>query len=515
MSEEHAPRVFIVGAGPGSPGLLTRRAEEVLAIADLVLYDQLVPQRLLDFTKPTCERICVRELPGAHPDKYPHIHQLLIDRAQQGQTVVRLKGGDPLVFGRGGEETEALRDARIPFEIVPGVTAALAAAAYLDIPLTHRKYASAVAFVTGHELPMKPGNALDWKALAAFPGTLAIYMGIARLPLIVAELLKYGRDPATPAAIVERASTGDMRSVATTLAKLDLDRRQAGLEAPGLILIGESVRHRAPVSWFESRPLFGKRVIVTRPAAQAASMIHRLETLGAVVFHLPTVAVEPPADWAPVDAALDELKCGEAWIVFTSANGVRFLLQRLLECGHDLRLLGKCKLAAIGPATAHALQEWHLNADIVPEESHSSETLAKLLTVPVQGRRVILARADRGRDTLRSELAKVADVTAVTVYQQRDELRANHEVLDRLRRGEIEFITLTSANIAKALIGHCDEVIRGRISRNEVKLVSNSPATTSMIRSLGFEAAGEAKASTDDGMIEELIDLARWSAAAV
>src|SRR3954470_24415159 len=228
------PLVFLVGAGPGSPGLITVRGAEVLARADLVLYDQLVPERLLDLAPPTAERMCVRDLPGQHPDKYPHIHKKLLEAATAGKTVVRLKGGDPLVFGRGGEEAEALRSAGVTYEIVPGVTAALAAGAYLELPLTHRLFASAIALVTGHELPNKPGNKLDWKALAAFPGTLCIYMGVARLPVIVAELLKYGKAPDTPAAIVERASTGEQRSVFARLADLDEARRQGGLEAPGL-----------------------------------------------------------------------------------------------------------------------------------------------------------------------------------------------------------------------------------------------------------------------------------------
>src|SRR5581483_7764294 len=209
MSDPASPTVFLVGAGPGGPGLLTLRAADVLARADLVLHDQLVPARLLDLANPAAEKVCVRDLPGHHPDKYPHIHTLLIDTARAGKTVVRLKGGDPLVFGRGGEEAEALRSAGVAYEIVPGVTAALAAGAYLEIPLTHRKYASAVALVTGHESPNKPGTRLDWKALAAFPGTLAVYMGIARLPVIVGELLRHGKSPDAPAAIVERASSGN------------------------------------------------------------------------------------------------------------------------------------------------------------------------------------------------------------------------------------------------------------------------------------------------------------------
>src|SRR5262245_39855704 len=265
-SDPAQPKVFLVGAGPGSPGLLTVRAAEVLARADLVVHDQLVPARLLELAPPTARTVCVRDLPGQHPDKYPHIHKLLIDSAKAGQTVVRLKGGDPLIFGRGGEEAEALRSAGIDYEIIPGVTAALAAGAFLEIPLTHRHPASALALVTGHELPHKPGNRLDWKVLAAFPGTLAIYMGIARLPVIVSELIRHGKSPDTPAAIVERVSWGEQRSVYSRLADLEETRRSAGLEVPGLILIGEAVAQRSSRAWFESRQLFGQRALVTRPA---------------------------------------------------------------------------------------------------------------------------------------------------------------------------------------------------------------------------------------------------------
>ncbi|MBY0456362.1 MAG: uroporphyrinogen-III C-methyltransferase, partial [Gemmataceae bacterium] len=361
------PLVFLVGAGPGSPGLLTVRGAEVLARADLVLYDQLVPERLLDLAPAHAERICVRDLPGNHPDKYPHIHKKLIETAAAGKVVVRLKGGDPLIFGRGGEEAEALRAAGLPYEIVPGVTAALAAGAYLEIPLTHRMYASSLALITGHELPNKPGNKLDWKAIAAFPGTLAIYMGIARLPVIVAELLKYGKDPHTPAAIVERASLGEQRSVFAALGDLEEARRHAGLEAPGLILIGEAIRHRSGRPWFESRPLFGQRVLVTRPGHQSAGMVRKLEHLGAVVSRLPAVEIRDVADFAAVDRALGRLRDGDwDWLVFTSANGVSALLRRLDALGRDLRDLGRVRLAAVGPKTADALRAFHLRADVVP-----------------------------------------------------------------------------------------------------------------------------------------------------
>lgn len=509
-SDPPPPTVFLVGAGPGSPGLLTVRAAEVLGRADLVLHDQLVPERLLDLAPPAAVKVCVRDLPGRHPDKYPYIQDLLIDAAREGKTVVRLKGGDPLVFGRGGEEAEALRAAGIAYEIVPGVTAAVAAGASLEIPLTHRKHASALALVTGHELPNKPGSRLDWKAIAAFPGTLAIYMGIARLPVIISELLKYGKDPDTPAGIVERASCGDQRSVFARLADLEDARRNAGLEAPGLILVGEAVAHRAPHAWSEARPLFGRRVLVTRPAHQAAGMVRKLEELGAVVSRLSPVEVREPADLGPLDRALGEVGDGKwDWLVFTSANGVRAVLNRLDQLGRDLRDLGRVKLAAIGPKTAGVLREFRLRADVVPPAAFSSEGLAAALVPHVTGRRVLLARANRGRELLREELAKVATVEQVTAYDQVDAVPAADPVFDALRRGEIRYVTLPSSNIARAVLGAFDEIIRGRVERGEVRLVAISPETGKAVRELGFPVAAEADVFTEDGLIAAVTHLAR------
>lgn len=504
------PLVYLVGAGPGSPGLLTVRGAEVLARADLVLYDQLVPERLLDLAPAHAERVCVRDLPGSHPDKYPHIHKKLIEAAAAGKTVVRLKGGDPLIFGRGGEEAEALRGAGLAYEIVPGVTAALAAGACLEIPLTHRTYANSIALITGHELPSKPGNKLDWKAIAAFPGTLAIYMGIARLPVIVAELIKYGKAPDTPAAIIERASTGEQRSVCATLEGLEAARRLGGLEAPGLILIGDAVAHRAQHPWFEGRPLFGQRVLVTRPAHQAASMVRKLEHLGAVVSRMPAVEIREVTDFAPVDAALGQLRRAEwDWVVFTSANGVHALLRRLDAIGRDLRDLGAVKLAAIGPKTADALREYRLRADVVPETTFSSEGLVEALKPHVAGQRVLFARANRGRALLRDELARIATVEQVTVYEQIDVGAPSPSVLDALRRGEIRYVTLPSSNIARGVLKGFDETIRGRVERGEIRLVAISPETGNAIRALGYPVAAEAATYTEDGLIQAVIDLTR------
>jgi uroporphyrinogen III methyltransferase/synthase len=505
------PNVFLIGAGPGNPGLLTLRAAEVLAQAELVVYDQLVPERLLDLAPATARKLCVRDLPGQHPEKYPHIYSILIESARAGHTVVRLKGGDPLIFGRGGEEAEALRSANVTYEIVPGVTAALAAGAFLEIPLTHRNYASAIALVTGHEPPNKPGNKLDWQALAAFPGTLAIYMGIAKLPIIVAELLKYGKAPATPAAIVERASCGEQRAIYASLETLEATRRSAGLEAPGLILVGEAVAHRPPRPWSESRPLFGRRVLVTRPSHQAMAMVQKLEALGAVVFRLSAIEIREPADLAPFDQALEQIQAGYwDWLVFTSANGVDAVLNRLEKRGRDLRDLGRIKLAAIGPKTAAALRKYRLNADVVPSATFSSEGLAEALRPHVSGKHVLLARANRGRDYLRDELTTIASIVRqVCVYDQVDLVSPTPEVIDALRRGEIKYVLLPSSNIARGILATFDETIRGRVERGEIRLVAISPETGRAIRELGFPVSSEADVYTEDGLIEALVRLAK------
>jgi uroporphyrinogen III methyltransferase/synthase len=500
-------QVFLVGAGPGHPGLLTLRAAECLSQADVVLYDQLVPLRLLEHAPAHAERICVADLPGCHPERWPHIHAALIAAARQGKRVVRLKGGDPFIFGRGGEEAEALRQAGIAYEVVPGVTAALGAAACAGIPLTHRSYASAVAFITGHEDPDKPENMLDWQALARFPGTLVVYMGMARLGQIVAALLEQGKDPATPAAAIRLATTGEQQTVVAPLRDLPDAVRSVSMRAPAIIIIGSVVSLRPQLAWFEKRPLFGKRVLVTRPRPQAAELLHRLEELGALPFSLPALSVREPDNWTQVDRALADL-AGYDWLVFTSANGVHALLNRLRQLGRDLRALGNVRLAAIGPATAAALRSYFLEPDVVPSE-YRSESLAAVLKELVAGQRVLLARADRGRDVLRAELAAVATVDQVAVYSQVDALETGSEAFDLLREGRIGYVTVTSSNIARALARALDAQSRARIAAGEVQLVSISPVTSATIRECGLPVAAEATEYTVAGVIAALVGLAR------
>ncbi len=499
--------VFLVGAGPGAPGLLTLRAVECLRLADLVIYDKLVPPRLLDFANPAAERRCVADLPGEHPQRWSVVVRVVIDAARQGKTVVRLKGGDPLVFGRGAEEAEELRTAGIPYEIVPGVTAALAAAACAEIPLTHRSAASAVAFVTGHENPTKPGPGLDWLALARFPGTLVVYMGMARLELIANVLIEHGKPADTPAVVVATAATGDQQRVTGTLGGLADIVRAAGLTAPAVIVIGPAVGLAPAVPWFQARPLFGRRVLVTRPRHQAGDLVRKLELLGAVPFVLPAVDILPPADWGDVDQRLARL--GEYdWLVFTSANGVQMLLNRLRQTGRDLRALAGLKLAAIGPGTADALRAFHLDADLVPTE-YRSEGLAAALAEVAAGKRILLARADRGRDVLRQELSGVAAVDQVAVYRQTDAVSADGAVHDAIRRGEIDFVTLTSANVARALLRSLDEIGRARAHAGDLRLVTISPVTTAAVTELGYPVAAEAREYTTDGLVQALVELAQ------
>jgi uroporphyrinogen III methyltransferase/synthase len=498
--------VYLAGAGPGHPGLLTLRAAECLARADLVIYDQLVPSRLLDLAPSCAERLCITSLPGCHSQRWPHVHEAMIDAARHGKRVVRLKGGDPLIFGRGGEEAEALRQAGIPYEIIPGITAALAAAAYAGIPLTHRAHASAVALVTGHEDPSKPGAALDWEMLAGFPGTLVIYMGVSRLPRIVGALLDHGKAPDTPAAAVRWASTGDQLTVESTLQGLPAAVQAAGFTAPAVLIVGAVVSLRSRLAWCEQRPLFGKRILVTRPRHQAGNLVHRLEELGAVPVGLPAVEIREPSDWSSVDRALSRL-ADFHWLVFTSANGVHALVRRLRQTGRDLRALGPLQLAAIGPSTADALRSYQLEPDLVPP-TYCSESLAAALKERAAGKRVLLARADRGRDLLRHELQAVAAVEQIAVYSQVDAIDMEAEALDCLRRGEVDYVTLTSSNIARSLARALDETSRARILAGEVRLVTISPVTSADVRALGLPVAAEAEEYTVPGLVKALVRLA-------
>jgi uroporphyrinogen III methyltransferase / synthase len=496
--------VYLVGAGPGDPGLLTRRGAAVLAQADVIVYDHLASHRLLELAPTTTLRICAGKSSGHCTLSQAEIQQLLVEHARAGRRVVRLKGGDPLVFGRGAEEAACLRAAGIRFEIVPGVTAAVGVTAYAGIPITHRQAASAVAFVTGHGDPEsdQADHRLDWPALARFPGTLVVYMGVTRLEGICRRLIALGKPPDSPAAIVQSGSTPSQRTWVATLETIAATARAANLRPPALLVIGAVVGLREPLNWYERLPLFGQRILVTRPREEALRAAAGLEALGAEVLVAPTVEIQPLENAGPLDAAIDRLGQYQ-WLVFTSANGVRFFLTRLHERGRDLRALGGLKLAAIGPATAHALAQFHLRADLVPE-SYRSESLVEALGPHARGTRILLARADRGRALLKEELDKLAAVDQVAVYHQADADSLPEPVVAQILHGTIDWITLTSSAITARLHALLPPRARERLAR-DTRLASISPVTSETARRLGWHISAEAREFTWEGLIQALV----------
>lgn len=501
-------KVYLVGAGPGDPRLITLRGVECLAKADLVLYDGLVNPALLDYAPPSAELIC----PGlcgvqdtGQRMSQEQINARMIDAVRQGKTVVRLKGGDPDVFGRSDEETAALTAANIPWESVPGVTAALAAASYAGIPITHGRHCSAVALVTGQERSHK-ASPLDYGKLADFPGTLIFYMGVVSAEAWTKALISRGKPPETPAAIVRRCSWPDQETIRCTLASVARVIAERELRPPAVIVVGEVVSLAAEVSWFAARVLFGRRILVTRPRQQAGTLGRLLEELGADVMYHPAIRITDPPDWAPVDAALDRLDRYH-WLVFSSVNGVRYLLERLCAGDGDLRRLGRVKLAAIGPATADELRRYRLQVDLLPEE-YQAEAMADALIRQEWGnvagetavRRFLLVRASRGREVLAERLVDAGgEVDQIVVYSSTDTDRVETEVADALAAGRIDWITVTSSAIARSLAALFGQQLR------QSKLASISPITSEVLRQLGHEPSVEAEHYTMEGLVEAIV----------
>ncbi len=381
--EREIGRVDLVGAGPGDPGLLTRLGAEALAKAEAVVYDHLVHPRLLALAPPSADRLFAGKTSGKCAMRQEEINALLVALAREGKRVVRLKGGDPFVFGRGAEEAEHLRGAGVPFSVVPGVTAGVGVSAYAGLPITHREAASAVAFVTGHDEPGSPSSRIDWPSLARFPGTLVVYMGVGRLRSLCETLIREGKPAGLPAAMVQSGTLAGQKTVVGTLADLADLVAASGIGPPALLVVGDVVARRPSLAWFEALPLFGQRIVVTRPADESDSACASLEALGAEAIPAPTVAILPLEDFGPLDDALNRLGRFD-WLVFTSANGVRHFLDRLDAIGKDLRALGSLRIAAIGPATAEALARFRLRADLVPD-SYRSEGLAEALVERARG----------------------------------------------------------------------------------------------------------------------------------
>lgn len=453
-SEERKGFVSLVGAGPGDPGLLTLAGAERLATAEVVVYDRLANPRLIDLAPPTAERIYVGKAADRHTLRQEEINALLVRKGLEGKRVVRLKGGDPYVFGRGGEEAEALVTAGVPFEVIPGVTSAVAAPAYAGIPVTHRGLASSVAFVTGHEDPGKDETAIDWPHLARGVDTIVFLMGTKTLPEIVERLVAGGRSPRTPVAVIEWGTLPRQRTVTGTLSDIVARVADAGLQPPALTVVGEVVGLRQTLRWFDTRPLFGQRVLVTRSRQQASALVRALEAAGAEAIEVPAIAVTARVDETLLAAALHRLRdAAYAWVVFTSANGVAFFFEQLKEAGLDARALGPAKVAAIGPGTAEALAAHGIRADLVPERFIAEGLVEAFARQELAGARVLLPRAEGARPELVDGLAQAgATVDEVTLYAAAVPEEGAAAGLARLRAGEVDWVTFASSSTVRNLV---------------------------------------------------------------
>jgi uroporphyrinogen III methyltransferase / synthase len=446
-------KVYLVGAGPGDPKLLTLRGKECLEQADVVLYDYLANPSLLSYAPEGVERLYVgRRGKGKYPAQ-DEINRLLIERAGAGKVVVRLKGGDPFVFGRGGEEAEALAAAGIEFEVVPGVTAAIAAPAYAGIPVTHRTLASTMTIVTGHEDPDKPATGLEWPKLATSHGTLVFLMGMKNLPGIVSNLIAEGRASSTPVAIIRWGTRASQQTVVGTLADIVGKAEAAGLEPPTVIVVGEVVRLRSQLNWFERRPLFGKRVLMTRAKEQAAEMASLLAAYGAEPIEAPTIRIVPPVDWSGVDRAIASLGSYN-WVIFTSVNGVIQFMTRLFANGLDARSLAGRRICCIGPRTAQELAKFGVKADAIPTDYQAEGILAMLGGQELKQVRVLIPRAEVARELLPDELrARGAQVDVVPVYRTIMPDGAGEEWRRLLEEGDIHMVTFTSSSTVHNFVG--------------------------------------------------------------
>jgi uroporphyrinogen III methyltransferase/synthase len=486
-------KVYLVGAGPGDPGLITLKGRQALERADCVLYDFLANERLLEYAPRRAERIYVGKKRAAHEMSQEEISGLMVDRARRGWTVVRLKGGDPFIFGRGGEEMEALVEAGIPFEIVPGVTTPLGIAAYTGVPLTHREHTSAVTFVTGHRV-----EAIDWAKVGATE-TIVLFMGLVNFGAIARELIAGGRSPDTPAMIVRWATRPDQETLVGTLADLPALALEKGLRPPATIVIGEVVSLRERFNWFEKLPLFGQRIVVTRDRRQAAELATPLEELGAEVMLLPTIDIQPPADYTPLDQAIGKLRTYD-WLIFTSVNGVKHFMERLDASHRDLRAVA-AKICAIGPATRAAVEALHLKVDLMPAE-YVAESLVETLTEEnLAGRRILLPRAAVARDLVPNELFRHgAHVDVVEAYRTVPPADLAEHAVQALAR-KPHWIVFSSSSTVKNL----EKAIEPGSLRG-VKIASIGPITSKTVRECGLDVAAEANPHTVQGLIDAILN---------
>jgi len=495
-------RVFLVGAGPGDPGLITIKGLRCLREADVVIYDHLIPEEVLKLCPPHVRFIYAGKSGSDHTLAQEEINHQLVIEAKKGLTVVRLKGGDPFIFGRGGEEALVLREQGIPFEIVPGVSSAIAVPAYAGIPLTHRGHTSTLTFVTGHEDPKKEKSALDWEALARI-GTLVFLMGVKNLPHITENLLRAGKPADTPAALIRWGTTPEQETLVSTLKDIAKESQEKGFSPPAILVVGSVVSLRKELNWFENLPLFGKGIVLTRPLEQSAEMAERLKNLGARVILFPTIEIEPPASWKGCDDAIDRLDTYH-WIIFTSVNGVKFFFRRLMEKGKDVRDLKGLHFAAIGPTTAQAINAFGIVVEINPSVYTSEGLVEAFKPIDLRGLRILIPRAQEARDVLPKGLARLgAQVHEVAVYRTIGNRPNQEELLKLMAEGRVSCLTFTSPSTVKHFLSLMGKGFR---LPKQVKVAVIGPVTKAYARECGLPVHIEGKPYTKEGLIEGIVN---------
>jgi len=498
--------VYLVGAGPGDPRLITLRGKECIEKAQVIVYDRLVNPSLLSYASPGAEMIYVGKSPGNHALDQEKINELLAKRARANKIVVRLKGGDPFVFGRGGEEVELLAEEGIPFEIVPGITSAVAVPAYAGIPVTHRDCVSGFSVITGHEEEEKDETAIQWDKLARSKDTLIFLMGVKNLGLIVDQLVSRGKSPHTPVALIRWGTLGRQEVLQGTLEDIILKVKEKNFRPPAVIIVGEVVSLREKMMWWEKKPFWGRRVIITRPYHLQKSFQEKILELGGEAVSLPTVEIAPPDDYEPLDKALDRVK-DFSWIVFTSINGVKFFFERIKALGKDIRELGGVNIAAIGPKTAEAVEERGIKIAFQPEEYRAEAVAQGLLEFTSPGEEILLPRADIARPHLAQALQDrgVRVQEAVTYHNRMPRGKMDMDFEEFFTGSKKPVITFSSSSTVRnffQLVGEEKgrELVKGSL------LASIGPITSETIRSFGLEVDIEASRYTMDGLLEGIID---------
>jgi uroporphyrinogen III methyltransferase/synthase len=493
--------VYLIGAGPGDPGLITVKGRHLIQTCDVVVYDYLANPKLLSLARKDAEIIYVGKMGGAHTMSQENINALIVEKCSHGKSVARLKGGDPFIFGRGGEEAEELVKAGLKFEVVPGVTAATAASAYAGIPLTHRDYTATVAFVTGHEDPTKDESNIHWDKIATGIGTLVFFMGIKNLPLIVSNLVKNGRSKDTPVAVIRWGTMPDQKTVVGTLADIAERVEKAGIKPPAITVVGEVVNLKPTLDWFEKRPLFGRRIVVTRAREQASSFADRLAGAGAEVIEFPTIETVKPQSWESLDRELARLDTYD-WIIFTSVNGVKYFVDRLKETGSDIRALKGVKIQAIGPKTAEAIENMGVRVDAVPSEYRAEAIVASLGAEGVTGKNIFIPRAKVAREVLPDELRKMgANVVVAEAYEtvipdgKRDEMKKLFE------EGKVDVVTFTSSSTVSNFVEMFGKEETLKLL-DGVKVASIGPITSETARKFGLNPVIEPSDYTTEALAQ-------------